>query len=229
MGAPGRCSGRAKLCDMSKLAELIGQADNPISRAPRRLRETPVTLARDRLLELEALLHIRDGFVAIDGLLVVRPTVTVASVYGVEEWNQLTLWRTPYATSSEVLFFAEDRLGRQFALYKDEVLSFEPVTGQTEHVAFSLERWAERILDDPDLLLQRARVTAWVEEHGPLATNQRLQPRVPLLLAEDAAEPELRMTTDLELMRRLARLYKETREAPGVLPEGFDQWWWEDA
>lgn len=210
---------------MSKLAELIGQAGNPISRAPKRLRDTPVTLAPDRRLELEALLHLRDGFTAIEGALVVRPSVTVAAVRGVEDWNQLTLWRTPYTRFTEVLFFAEDRFGRQFGLYKDEVQAFDPVTGSTEHLAFGLERWAEHVLQ-PEAL-GNARVAEWVEQHGPLTATQRLQSRVPPGFGEEDSS-EWRVVDDVDLMRRFARLYTETREAPGILPAGFDEWWWSE-
>lgn len=212
---------------MSKLAELIGHADHPISRAPKRLRETPVTLASDRLLELEALLHLRDGFWAIEGALLVRPSVTVAAVRGIEDWNQLTLWRTPYAKVTELLFFAEDRFGRQFGLYKDEVLAFDPVTGSTAHVAFGLERWAEHVLDEPEVLGSAA-LAVHVELHGPLSATQRLQPRVPPGFGDDQGA-DLRVLDDVDLMRRFARLHAETRKAPGVLPDGFDDWWWDES
>ncbi|MEM9462308.1 MAG: hypothetical protein AAGF11_49605 [Myxococcota bacterium] len=269
---------------MSKLAELIGQAANPISRAPKRLRETPVTLAPDRRLELEALLHLRDGFIALSGALVVRPSVTVAAVRGIEDWNLLTLWRTPYRKATEVLFFAEDRFGRQFGLYKDEVVGFDPVTGNTEHIAFGLDRWAEYVLGQPDGLGQ-ATLASWTRAHGPLSAVQRLQPRVPPgfdsggsagaagvegtgdeTTSDEAADNEAadvkaasggsvvdevsgapvasdtagdialgdgaaawRVVDDVELMRRFARLHAETREAPGVLPAGFDDWWWNES
>ncbi len=210
------------------LAELVRQAGPPISRMPQRLRDTPVTLARDRKLELEALLHLRDGFVTLGGALIVRPTVTVAAVRGVEDWNQLTLWRTPYGRASALLFFAESIMGVQFALHKDEVVAFDPITGQWDHLAFGLDRWAEHVLDDP-AALGRERLAAWVADHERPSPSQRLQPRVPdPWHDEDAGEPELRLIDDLELMRRYARLYKSTREHPGVLPEGFDAWWWGD-
>jgi len=212
---------------MSKLAELVRRAGPPISRAPKRLRDTPVTLSRERLLELEALLHLRDGFVTLGGALIVRPSVTVASVRGIEDWNQLTLWRKPYARASSLLFFAETVMGSQFALHKDEVVAFDPITGLWEHVGFGLDRWADHVLalsaDEGSTALGAAAVSAWVAEHGSLLPSQRLQPRVP---APWRDEPELRVVDDLELMRRYARLHKETREHPGVLPEGFDEWWW---
>jgi hypothetical protein len=213
---------------MSKLAELVRRAGPPISRAPKRLLDTPVTLSRERKLELEALLHLRDGFVTLGGAVIVRPSVTVASVRGVEDWNQLTLWRTPYRSASALLFFAETITGTQFALHKDEVVAFDPITGQWDHVGFGLDRWAEHVLDDPAALGADA-VAAWVADHGSLLPSQRLQPRVPLRWQEeDEGEPALRVRDDLELMRRYARLYRETREHPGVLPEGFDEWWWAD-
>lgn len=213
---------------MSKLAELVKQAGPPISRAPRRLRDTPVVLSRERLLELEALLHLRDGFVSLGGALVVRPSVTVAAVRGIEDWNQLTLWRKPYARASSLLFFAETVLGRQYALHKDEVVAFDPVSGLWEHVGFGLDRWAEQLLDDPAALGADV-LAAWEAEHGALLPSQRLQLRVPPRFQDEALgpdEPEVRVIDDLELMRRYARLHKETREHPGVLPEGFDAWWW---
>jgi len=217
---------------MSKLAELVRQAGPPISRAPKRLRDTPVVLSKERLLELEALLHLRDGFVTLGGALVVRPTVTVASVRGIEDWNQLTLWRRPYARATALLFFAETVMGDLFALHKDEVVSFDPITGLWEHVGFGLDRWAERVLEDPSVLGANALAT-WVAEHGSLMPSQRLQPKVlpqfqDLADLELGLEPELRVIEDLELMRRYARLHRETREHPGVLPEGFDEWWWAD-
>lgn len=218
---------------MSKLAELVRRAGPPISRAPRRLRDTPVTLSKERLLELEALLHLRDGFVTLGGALMVRPSVTVASVRGIEDWNQLTLWRRPYARATSLLFFAETVvMGRQYALHKDEVVVFDPVTGLWEHVGFGLDRWAEHVLEDPSALGTDA-IAAWVAEHGSILPSQRLQPRVLPQWQEEGLDelelaPELRVIDDLELMRRYARLHKETREHPGVLPEGFDEWWWVD-
>jgi hypothetical protein len=150
----------------------------------------------------------------------------VAAVRGIEDWNQLTLWRRPYVRATALLFFAETVMGVQFALHKDEVVELDPVTGLWQHVGFGLDRWAEHVMADPAALGADA-VAAWVSEHGPLLPSQRLQPRLPPQWQEEGADaPELRVIEDLELMRRYARLHKETREHPGVLPDGFDEWWW---
>lgn len=206
----------------SALATLVAAAGPPTSRAPRRLREAPITVGRERLLELEALLHLRDGFRAVNGALVLRPSVTVAAVRGIDEWNEITLWRAPYRGAAKLYFFAEDIGGRQFALHKDEVHSFDPETGTFETWASGLEGWAARILDDPDDLGE-SRVAEWEAEHGPLGPTQRLQPSVPLSFADGAAI-EWRAIEDVELMKRFARLFRETIAADGEPPASLD-WW----
>lgn len=208
---------------MSKLAELIGQASSPISRTPARLREAPVTLSRELRVELEALLHLRDGFVSAGGSLLVRPSVTVAAVRGVDDWNQLTLWRGPYRqTTAEMMFFADNRFGRQFAMVRDEIVAFDPITAQREHLAFGLERFVERVLDEPHWLEGARYEAAGV---GELTASQRLLPKIPEGF-EGSEGSELAVVEDVELMQRLGRLHKETREHPGVLPAEYEQWWW---
>ncbi len=207
------------------LVELVRTASVPVSRTPMRLRDTPVRLAKERLVELEALLHLRDGFRALDGAVLVRPSITVGLVRGIPEWNQLTLWRTPYTSASEVLFFAEDVIGRQFGLYKDEVVLFEPETGKFEHFAFRLEVWAEKLVDDPDAY-GRARVQEWELMHPELGHTDRLQPYRPRTFSD--GEPEKwRVLPDLDLMKMYARLYREKAKAED--PSTIDlSWWWDE-
>ena len=188
-----------------------------------RLRDVPVRLAKDRLVELEALLHLRDGFRALDGAILVRPSITVGLVRGIPEWNQLTLWRTPFSAASEVLFFAEDVIGRQFGLYKDEIVLFEPETGKFDHFAFRLEVWAEKLVDDPDAY-GLARKTDWELMNPELAHTDRLQPYRPRTYSD--GEPERwRVLPDLELMKMYARLHREKAKAED--PSTIDlSWWW---
>ncbi len=207
------------------LAELVGQASGPVSRTPKRLKDVPVTLDKARKVELEALLHLRDGFVTLGGALLVRPTTSVASTRGIEDWNMLSLWRTPYKSASEILFFAETVTGTQFGIYRDEIVRFDPDRGMYEHYAFSLDAWADRVVKEADAL-GRALVQSWNAEHPTLGRNERLQPRVPASIATE--DPEYRVTQDIELMRRWARWYRERTNAD-VPPRQAPDWWWEDA
>ena len=95
------------------LVELLTRAGPAYSRVPARLREVPITAARERVLEVESLLHLRDGFRTLDGALYVRPSVTVAQVRGNDDWNALTLWRGTWRHATTLYFFAEDVLGRR--------------------------------------------------------------------------------------------------------------------
>lgn len=205
------------------LVGLLTEAGVPVSRTPRRLREVPVVLSKERRAELEALLHIRDGFRALSGALLIRPSTTVAAVQGIEDWNQLSLWRTPYRHASEILFFAEDITGRQFGLHKDTVVTLDPEDGTVERICFSLDAWASWVLEHrqdlgEDLLKQ------WNASNGvELAAHERLQPRFPIRTVDG---DEFRVRSDLNLMRLWARLYAE-RQGDGE-PDPAPQWWWEE-
>ncbi len=211
---------------MSALAELIQDAGVPISRTPQRLRDLPVTLSKDRRVELEMVLHLRDGFRALGGALLVRPSISVGTTQGIAAWNRLSGWRRPYAKSSELLFFAEDIVGHQFGLYRDEIVRFNPERGTFEHYAFKLERWAQRVLGER-IELGEAVVEGWVEVGNPaLETTQKLQPSHPALLERDDVVTHT-LRDDVDLMTRYARLFQETAAAGGD-PTALDLWWWNE-
>jgi hypothetical protein len=220
-----RCYPSGSMTTNRGLVELLSRASVPTSRVPTRLRDVPVTASRDRIVELEALLHMRDGFRTLGGALYVRPSVTVGAARGVEDWNQLTSWRLPYKKATELFFFAEDMGGRQFAIHRNEVVTFEPRNGTFEHCAFRLSSWADQMVDDPDAL-GAARVAEWTEEHGPLGTTDRFQTRDPLA-HPSWSDAEVRVMPDSELMLRFARRYRE-RITAAVPSAEEPAWWWED-
>lgn len=215
-----RCYPRA----MSALAQLIKSAGVPVSRTPQRLRDLPVTLAKERRLELEMVLHLRDGFRALDGALLIRPSVSVATTAGIQAWNRLTGWRKPYAKSSELLFFADDIFGHGFAMYRDAIVRFDPERGTFEHYAFKLEAWASRVLEEKDSF-GVPELTAWRAAGGAdLVTTDKLQPSLPRLAALGESV-EYTKRTDEDLMRRYARLFQELSAADGIAA-GLDLGWW---
>ncbi len=206
---------------------LIKSAGVPVSRTPKRLREVPVVLRKERKVELEALLHLRDGFRALSGALLIRPSTSVAAVRGIEEWNQLSLWRTPYKHATEILFFAEDITGRQFGLLKDTVVSFDPEDGAVERISISLDAWASWALDNADEL-GASLVRDYNAAHGvELAAHERLQPRYPVRSADgDVDGGDFRVRPDLDLMLRWGRLYAE--RAASDEPDPAPDWWWDE-
>lgn len=222
-------SGRGMLPPMAKhraLAELIARASPATSRLPQRLREVPITAERGRVLELESLLHLRDGFRTLDGALIVRPSCTVASVRGADEWNALTLWRGPYRHTSKLYFFAEDVHGRQFALHRAEIVTLDPASGAIDPWANDLEGWAARALGESERL-GSTRVRLWQAEHGPLGIHQRLQPKDPAALELDL-ETELRARDDIDLMKRWAVFFRAFVANPAAPEPDPAAWWGED-
>lgn len=212
---------------MSALAQLINSAGVPVSRTPQRLRDLPVTLAKERRVELETVLHLRDGFRALDGALLIRPSVSVATTAGIEAWNRLSGWRKPYTKSSELLFFADDIFGHGFALYRDAIVRFDPEHGTFEHYAFKLEAWAARVLEDKDSL-GVPELTAWRDaDNHDLSTTDKLQPSLPRLVA--LGEPvEYVKRSDEDLMRRYARLFRQLAAADGIAADLELDWWMSD-
>ncbi len=212
---------------MSALAELIKTAGVPVSRTPQRLRDLPVTLDKERRLELETVLHLRDGFRALGGALLVRPSISVATTTGIEAWNRFSGWRKPYASASELLFFADDVFGHGFALHRDAVVRFDPERGTVEHYAFKLERWAQRVLQERDALGATA-LAAWHEAGNPqLGTTDKLQPSRPRLVGgDDPVTYEKR--SDHDLMRRYGRLFRALSKADGDVGALDLEWWLAD-
>lgn len=209
---------------MSALADLIKSAGVPVSRTPQRLRDLPVTLDKERRIELETVLHLRDGFLALDGALLIRPSVTVGTLMGIGDWNRLSGWRQPYAKSSELLFFADDIFGHCFALYRDGIVRFNPERGTYEHYAFKLEAWAARVLDEKNSF-GIPQIEAWRASGKPeLATYDKLQPSTPRLAAL-GGPVEYTKRTDRDLMRRYAKLYRELSAADGIA-SGLNLYWW---
>jgi hypothetical protein len=216
------------------LAELLTSAGPAQSRVPARLRDVPITAGRERVLELEALLHLRDGFRALGGALWIRPTVTVAQIRGQEEWNSLTLWRQLYRHATTIHFFAEDVHGRQFGLHKGAIVRFDPASGAIDPWAEDLEGFAARAIDEASAL-GRERVAAWEAAHGTLRAHDRLQPRDVDALGIDL-ETEYRVREDLDLMKRWTLVFRAKLANPNpgmgetLLADHVDPvaWWGED-
>lgn len=134
--------------------------------------------------ELGAFLSRKNGFLAFESALHVLPSTPVPeTVMSVQSWNREGLWRSSYAGMANGLyFFAEDIFGGQFAFSSNGVVSFDPETGDTEKLAPDLEGWADRLLDEYDILTGFPIAHQWQEIHGPLPLGHRLLPKRPFVL-----------------------------------------------
>jgi hypothetical protein len=201
---------------MTNIEKLISVASDPIAgeppAIPELLRQYPLGT------ELFEMLQRKNGFYAFESALHVFPLMADSET-GLEAWNAGPLWRDAYEDLAEgLLFFAEDILQDQFCLSlgKNGVLRFLSETGQTEHLANSIEEWAGVILSDYQRETGWPFVHEWQAKNGPLPRGKRLMPKTPFFLGGEYGIENLWAGNPLEGMRFKADLAMQTRN----LPEG---------
>ena len=81
-----------------------------------------------------------------------------------------------------LFFFAEDAFGGQFAIRGDQVVTFDPETGEVEAYASSIEDWADQLQADYEVMTGQPLAEQWQTANGGLSPGDRLVPRVPFVL-----------------------------------------------
>ena len=133
--------------------------------------------------ELRELLDARNGFYALESALHVFPAGQAFVATSLEDWNAAGGWRSGYADMAEgLLFFAEDAFGGQFALRDEQVVTFDPETGEAQPLASSIEDWADQLLSDFEFLTGQPLAHEWQTRNGALPPGERLIPKVPFVL-----------------------------------------------
>lgn len=164
---------------------------------------------------LGALLTARNGFYAFEGALHVFPAGIVVGEHSLEEWNSPSAWRSHYGDLAEdLLFFAEDVLGGQFAIGTAGVLTFDPETGDTQILARDVEGWAEQVLSDYEFLTAYPLAHGWQEHNGRVPVGRRLAPRTPFVLGGEFAASNLFAVDAVEGMRLRGDLASQLRDLP---------------
>lgn len=166
--------------------------------------------------DLSDLLTRSNGFFAFESALHVLPSGPAPiGTMSVQLWNDADLWRGSYGGAAEdLLFFAEDIFGGQFALSAAGVVSFDPETGDVEQLANDLEGWADRILADYELLTGFPLAHAWQLSHGQLPVTKRLLPKRPFVLGGEFVVENLYALDAVEGMRLRAELATQLRNLP---------------
>jgi hypothetical protein len=201
---------------MTYIEKLLSVASEPLAPQPEAMPEflRPYSLGT----EFFRMLQNRNGLYAFESALHVFP-VTDDSETGMEAWNAGSLWKDAYGDLAEdLLFFAEDVLQDQFclSLRRAAVQRFYAETGQTEHLADSIEEWAGVILSDCRRETGWPLVHEWQLKNGPLAPGKRLMPKTPFFLGGEYQIENLWAGNPLDGMLLKADLAVETR----ALPEG---------
>lgn len=167
--------------------------------------------------ELAELLSLRNGFYAFESALHVFPCASLSGGddLSLREWNSPALWKEWYQGGADNLFcFAEDVFGGQFAIRDDNVVSFDPESGEVNLVAKTIADWVEIILSDYNLLTGFPLAHQWQTCHGPLSNNKRLIPKIPFILGGEFLVSNLVEIDSVEGMRYRGEIYEQIKNAP---------------
>lgn len=195
------------------LGELLINATGPLAADP------PAGLTpAGRTAELLALLSECNGFYAFNDALHVFPATTTDPVEGMtlQGWNANDLWRDSYGQLAHGhLFFAEDVFGGQFSILGDQVVTFDPETGDLEVVGQTIDEWIARLCgEDGDVLTGRMVADRWRQARGPLARGQRLVPVKPFVMGGDYAIDNLQAMESVDAMRVRGPVAQQLHELP---------------
>lgn len=166
----------------SSIKKLIGLGSAPLAQEEPILAENIIALSGNIFQELISVLKEKNGFYAFEFALHFFPAQTSLLSVGMNGWNSSPGWRDSYGDLAErCLFFAEDVFGGQFCIYDDKIWSFDPETGEKDLMGDSLDDWAQRVLDDFEVLTGHPIARMWQEVNGPLPEFERLVPRTPFV------------------------------------------------
>jgi len=144
--------------------------------------------------DLLELLALKNGFYAFESALHVLPVSRDDwfNEQDLQRWNDSKLWKHAYGEQSNLnglMLFAEDVIGVQFGFLADQIVRFDPETGEIEEMCSTLDEWAEMVLSDYDTELGYPLAREWQKQNGPLQKGNRLVPIVPLIAKESSFEP----------------------------------------
>ena len=189
----------------------------------------PVSLVRmagtgsDELLEL---LVERNGFYAFESALHIFPSNCSDSLMDIETWNTNTLWRDEFgAAAKELVFFAEDAFGEQFAISQGSIYRFDPESAAVKEFGSTLDDWAERILLDYAFETGYQQIHEWQQRNGKLGDDQRLIPKTPFVLGGSYEVDNLFALDAVKAMRYRADIWKQIRDLPDGTPVQFKVIW----
>jgi hypothetical protein len=136
-----------------------------------------------------------------------------------ERWNMEMLWRSEFGTATEeLLFFAEDVFGEQFALSRGKVWRFNPESGERNEFAPDLDEWAKKILADYSYETGYELAHNWQQQHGQLIEGQRLIPKIPFIIGGNYEADNLFALDAVKGMRYRADICKQIRDLPDGAP-----------
>lgn len=172
--------------------------------------------------ELANLLAARNGFYVYESALLVRPLCNTSKPLGIFEWNAISLWKAEYSSElADALFFAEDVFGGQFGVFRGQIITLDPETGEFSPLCSTLSEWAREVIDNHDFRTGHTLAHAWQSQNGPLPTGMRLVPKTPFVCGGAYDLENLCALEDVNGMLFRASLARQIRDVPDGAPIVF--------
>lgn len=195
----------------SKLLEISSEAICP--RPPVALAGTMAASSRSN--ELLALYNRRNGFYTFESALHVFPACGEHHPLSLQQWNLAGTWKDCFAGAADgFVCFAEDIFGEQFVLAGDDIVRFNPESGESSFLASSLEEWACLMLTDYEHLSGYPLAHEWQTRSGALGEGQRLVPTIAFILGGEYTIGNLFAMERTRAMRYRGDMYRQLRDCP---------------
>lgn len=200
---------------MDSISKLVSVAGPALCNKPADISHSLIQLAGADGRSLSRMLDSRNGFLAFESALLVYPAGCKESPIELENWNRLELWKTEYGGAADnLVFFAADLFGSQFAIARDSIVRFDPEDGAIEAVAQDLVEWATLILTDYEYQTGYPLARDWQFVNGPIPSGMRLAPTTPFVLGGSYEIDNLYALGALECVRYQASVHRQVRDLP---------------
>ncbi|MEW5757137.1 MAG: SMI1/KNR4 family protein [Pseudomonadota bacterium] len=205
------------------LEKLLKSAGPSLSDREPTLTDQLCSLAGSLANELLSMLRKRNGFYALESALHVFPSHSSKQEFGLDQWNENSLWRAHYKGMADgCLFFAEDVFGGQFCVKDSKVYTFDPETGALDYLADDIEGWARAIVSDYEVLTGYPLAHQWQERNGQVPAKKRLLPKIPFLVGGEFVLENLYLADAVEGMKFRADIANQIKDLPDGAKIKFD-------
>ena len=208
---------------MKNIQNLLSIASGPIGMPGAILGEKIRRMAGSKSNEIQEILGRNNGFYAFESALHFFPASALTPEISIDEWNFAELWIDAYeGLADDRLFFAEDIFGGQFCISDGSIHSFDPETGEMNHLADSMDEWAGLILSDHEFLTGYPLGHAWQVTNGPIPAGKRLLPKVPFVAGGSYSVDNLHAVDAVAGMRFRGEIACRIKDLPDGEGIGFD-------
>lgn len=165
--------------------------------------------------EHKSLLSKHNGLTAFEGGLRIFGA-TPNLLPSLHDWNKQEGWRSEYGKliKKDLVFFAEDVFGNQFAFDGKRVVYFDVENGRATPFANSFSEWLLMILEDPVDTLQLMPYKNWLRKGEQLEPSEHLCPTYPFIVKADPPLHELYRVNSIEDMRYKGHFAVQIKDVP---------------